>query len=77
LNKLNSLHPRIISTKLDWIWLAGSREDFSIFSVYFYSFAITVIGHNYSPLTSKWRRFVYMNNVIKTALKMLIFFVLP
>jgi hypothetical protein len=26
--KLNSLHPRIICTKFDWIWPAGSGEDF-------------------------------------------------
>jgi hypothetical protein len=25
---LNSLHPRMISTKLDWNWLTGSGEDF-------------------------------------------------
>jgi hypothetical protein len=34
---LNSLHPRIICTKFDWIWPAGSeKEDFLKFSVYFY-----------------------------------------
>jgi hypothetical protein len=38
---LNSLYPRIIWTKFDWIWPAGSgEEDFQKFSVYFYSFAI-------------------------------------
>jgi hypothetical protein len=37
---LNSLHPRIICTKFDWIWPAGSAEDFKKISVYFYSFAI-------------------------------------
>jgi hypothetical protein len=44
---LNSLHPRIMCTKFDWIWLAGSEEeDFKKFSMYFYSFAII----------SPWRR---------------------
>jgi hypothetical protein len=38
---LNSLHSRIICTKFDWFWSSGSgEEDFSKFSVYFYSFAI-------------------------------------
>jgi hypothetical protein len=38
---LNSLHPRIMCTKFDWIWPAGSEEeDFLKFSMYFYSFAI-------------------------------------
>jgi hypothetical protein len=38
---LNSLIPRIICTKFDWIWPSGSgKEDFKQFSVYFYSFAI-------------------------------------
>jgi hypothetical protein len=37
----NFLHPRIICTKFDWIWPAGSGEDdFKNFSVYFHSFAI-------------------------------------
>jgi hypothetical protein len=44
---LNSLHPRMICTKFDWIWPAGSgEEDFQKFSVHFYSFAII----------SPWRR---------------------
>jgi hypothetical protein len=46
---LNSLHPRVICTKFDWIWPAGSGEDFKKFSVYFYSFAII----------SPWRRAIY------------------
>jgi hypothetical protein len=52
---LNSLHPRIICTKFDWIWLAGSgKKDFKFFSVYFYSFANI----------SSWRRdipFIWTN----------------
>jgi hypothetical protein len=52
---LNSLHQRIICTKFDWSWLAGSGEqDFSKFSVYFYSFAVI----------SPWRRaipFIWTN----------------
>jgi hypothetical protein len=52
---LNSLHPRIICTKFDWIWPAGSEEeDLKKFSVYFYSFAII----------SPWRRaipFIWTN----------------
>jgi hypothetical protein len=38
---LNSLHQRIICTKFDWFWPAGSGEEDSYkFSVYFYSFTI-------------------------------------
>jgi hypothetical protein len=38
----NFLHSRIICTKFDWFWPAGSGEEdfFFLFSVYFYSFAI-------------------------------------
>jgi hypothetical protein len=44
---LNSLHPKIICTKFDSIWPAGSEEeDFKKNSVYVYSFAII----------SPWRR---------------------
>jgi hypothetical protein len=46
LNKLEFPHPRIICTKFDRIWLAGSGEDLKKISVYFYSFAII----------SPWRR---------------------
>jgi hypothetical protein len=49
------LHPRIICTKFDWIWPAGSTEyDFKKFSVYFYS----------SAIISPWRReipFIWTN----------------
>ena len=38
---LNSLHPRIMCTKFDWIWPASAaEEDFKQFLAYFYSFAI-------------------------------------
>jgi hypothetical protein len=38
---LNSLHPRIISTKFDWIWSAGSKEeDFLEFSAHFHPFVL-------------------------------------
>jgi hypothetical protein len=37
---LNSLHSRIICTKFDSIWPAGSGEKFSKFSVHFHTFAI-------------------------------------
>jgi hypothetical protein len=58
----NVLHPRIICTKCDWIWPAGSGEDFKNFSVYFYSFAIIspwrrVIPFawtNLNPLPERW-----------------------
>ena len=45
---LNSLHPRIICTKFDWIWPSGSEENFKKFSVYFYS----------SAIISPWRRVI-------------------
>jgi hypothetical protein len=42
---LNSLPPRIICIKFDWIWPAGSgEEDFKNLSAYFYSFAIISHG---------------------------------
>jgi hypothetical protein len=51
--KLNPLHPKIICTKFDWIWLAGSgEEDFKKFSVYFYTFAI--ISHWRRAIPSIW-----------------------
>jgi hypothetical protein len=34
----------------------------------------TVMGNNYSLLTSKWQLFVHINAAVKTALLMLIFF---
>ena len=38
---LNTPYSRIIYTKFDWFWPAGSEEeDFKKFSVHFYSFAI-------------------------------------
>jgi hypothetical protein len=49
---LNSLHLRIICFKFEWFWLAGSGEDFSKFSVYFFfSF----------PIASPWRGAVPFN----------------
>jgi hypothetical protein len=41
---LNSLHPRIVCTKFDWIWPVGSGEDFKqIFTVF-------LLFCNYLPL---------------------------
>jgi hypothetical protein len=50
----NSLYPRIICTKFDWTWPAGSGEDdFKKFSVYFYSFAIISPQRRANPLHLK------------------------
>jgi hypothetical protein len=62
LNKTESPHPRIICIKFDWIWLAGSGEDFKKFSVYFYTFtiifpwrrAIAFISTNLTPTPPRW-----------------------
>jgi hypothetical protein len=37
---LDPLHPRIICTKFDWIWPAGSGEDFYKLSVNIYYLVI-------------------------------------
>jgi hypothetical protein len=50
---LNSLHQRIISTKFNLFWPAGSGEDFKKFSVYFYSFAIISPWRGGYPLPLK------------------------
>jgi hypothetical protein len=49
LTNLNSLHQRIIFTQFDWIWPAGSGEDFKNNSVYFYSFAIISPSRGLNP----------------------------
>ena len=45
---LNYLHPRIIYTRFDWFWPAGSEEDFLKMSAYFYAF----------PIISHWKRVI-------------------
>jgi hypothetical protein len=59
---LNSLHPRLICTKFDWFWPAGSgKEDFWSFSVHFYFFtiispwrsAILFVCTNLNPLSQR------------------------
>jgi hypothetical protein len=41
---LNSLHPKIICLKFDWIWPAGSGEDFKK------NFNVFLLFHYYLPL---------------------------
>jgi hypothetical protein len=41
---LNSLHPTIVCTKFDWIWPAGSEEDFKK------NFCVFLLFRHYLPL---------------------------
>jgi hypothetical protein len=51
---LNSFHPRIICTKFDWFWSAGSgEEDFSKFSLYFLLFRYYLPLEKGNPLLLK------------------------
>jgi hypothetical protein len=63
LNKLEFPSSRIMCTKFDWIWAAGSgEEDFLKILVYFYYFAIIspwrgtipFIWPNLNPLPPGW-----------------------
>ena len=42
---LNPLHPRIICTKFDWFWLAGSGEEYI-----FFNFSVFLLFRHYLPL---------------------------
>jgi hypothetical protein len=50
LNKLNSLHRRIICTKFDWFWQAGSGKDFFLkFECNFTLLLLSPLGEGQSP----------------------------
>jgi hypothetical protein len=47
---LNSIHPRIICAKFDWIWPAGSEEeDFKNFQCIFTLLLLSPLGERLSP----------------------------
>jgi hypothetical protein len=68
---LNSLYPKIICTKFDWFWPAGSgEEDFGKNSVYFYTFTIISPWRRVIPLVWTSRRFITQGWFVPSVVKL-------